>query len=86
MGKKKMRYLDLEDLKTEIVISVEEASHLLDISRTSTYAGCHRGEIPCVKVGESIRVCARPLYLMLTGGLEMPHFESVEDDEGEISR
>jgi len=82
MAKRKTRYLDLADLKGEIVISVEEASRLLDISRTSCYAGCHRGEIPCVKVGESIRVCARPLYLMLTGGLDLPHFESEVDDGG----
>lgn len=75
-----MRYLELDDLLEETVISVEEASHLLDISRSSAYAACHRGEIPCVKVGESIRVCARPLYLMLTGGLTLPTFESEFDD------
>ena len=68
MRKKTIRYFTLEELAHVITVSVEEASHLLGVGRSATYEAVHRGEIPCIRLGRSFRVLAKPLYMMLTGG------------------
>ena len=68
MATKKFRRYTLDELAKATTISVEEASHLLGISRTSAYEASKRGEISCVKIGKHFRVLAQPLYQILTGG------------------
>jgi excisionase family DNA binding protein len=46
-------------------VSVEETAGYLGISRGSAYAGVHRGEIPCIKVGNRIRVPTAELRRLL---------------------
>ena len=38
------------------VLSVDECAELLKLSRGSTYQGCLRGQIPCIKVGRRILI------------------------------
>lgn len=68
MSRNRIKFLSLEDLNDLSTISVEEASHLLGLSRTATYEACDRGEIPLLRVGKRIRVLARPLHTLLTTG------------------
>lgn len=67
MGRKRMRYLEVDDLRTMATVSVEEASFLIGLSRTATYEACDKGYIECIRIGKRIRVLARPLFRMLTG-------------------
>ena len=65
-----MRYLQLDDLQHLTTISVEEAAHLLGISRSHAYALVAKGEFfETIKVGKSRRILARPLYLKLLGSV-----------------
>lgn len=68
MSRNRIKFLSLEDLDELSTISVEEASHLLGLSRTATYEACERGDIPHLRIGKRIRVLARPLHALLTTG------------------
>ena len=67
MSKRKIHFYTLDELGMAVTISVEEASHLLGISRTAAYEGAKHGQVPVVRVGGSVRVLAKPLYDILTG-------------------
>lgn len=64
----RIKFLGLEELAKLTTISVEEASHLLGLSRTATYEACERGDIPHLRIGRRIRVLARPLHQLLISG------------------
>ena len=67
MVQRSIRFLTLDDLDQMVTISVEEASHILGVSRTATYEAIHRGEIAVVKLGRRVRVLAAPLRRLLSG-------------------
>lgn len=46
-------------------MSVLEAAKLLGISREAAYDGVHRGDIPSIRVGRSIRIPSAKLAAML---------------------
>ncbi len=56
---------DLPDPRTEPTLSVERAGEILNLSRTSAYAGVRSGEIPSIKVGKRILVPTARLLDML---------------------
>ena len=62
-----IRRLSLDELRQCVTISVEEASHLLGISRSTAYEAVKNGTIPAILVGKRRRVLAHQLYAMLTG-------------------
>ena len=47
------------------VLTVEEAAGFLRIGRSAAYAAVRSGEIPCVKIGKSLRVPRHALERML---------------------
>jgi excisionase family DNA binding protein len=47
------------------VLTVEETADVLRIGRTAAYAAIRSGEIPCIKLGRSIRVPKHRLELLL---------------------
>jgi excisionase family DNA binding protein len=67
MSQRTIRFLTLDDLNSVVTISVEEASHLLGISRTATYEAINRNEIATVRYGRRVRVLAEPLHKVLSG-------------------
>ena len=67
MSQRNIRYLTLDDLSKAVTISVEEASHLLGISRTAAYEAVKREEISVVQYGKRLLVLAKPLYEILSG-------------------
>jgi excisionase family DNA binding protein len=48
-----------------VVLTVEETAELLRIGRSAAYAAVRSGDIPCVKVGRSIRVPKHRLEQLL---------------------
>jgi excisionase family DNA binding protein len=65
-----MRYFKLDDLQQIATVSVEEAAHLLGVSRSHAYALVAKGEFfETIKVGKTRRILARPLYLKLAGSV-----------------
>lgn len=64
------RRLTLSELKELVTVSVEEASWLLGVSRSTTYVAVSKGEIPATRVHKRWRVLAQPLYLRLIGNAE----------------
>jgi len=64
------RRLTLRELKELVTISVEEASWLLGVSRSTMYVAVSKGEIPATRVHKRWRVLAQPLYLRLIGNAE----------------
>lgn len=46
-------------------LTVEEAARVLRVGRTAAYAAVKAGDIPCIKVGRSIRVPRHKLEHML---------------------
>ena len=62
-----IRRLSLDELRECVTISVEEASRLLGISRSTAYEAVKNGTIPSILVGKRRRVLAHQLYAMLTG-------------------
>jgi excisionase family DNA binding protein len=64
------RRLTLSELKELVTISVEEASWLLGVSRSTLYVAVSRGEIPATRVHKRWRVLAQPLYSRLVGNVE----------------
>jgi excisionase family DNA binding protein len=66
------RRLTLSELKELVTISVEEASWLLGVSRSTLYVAVSKGEIPATRVHKRWRVLAQPLYFRLVGNVESP--------------
>jgi len=64
------RRLTLSELQNLVTISVEEASWLLGVSRSTLYVAVSKGEIPATRVHKRWRVLAQPLYLRLIGNAE----------------
>ena len=58
-------------------VTVQEAGHLLGISRASAYEAAARGEIPTIRIGRRILIPSAPLLAMLGAG---PRFEDVIDE------
>jgi excisionase family DNA binding protein len=50
--------------------SVREAAQLLGISKNSAYQACHKGQIPCLKVGRRILI-PKPRFDLLLGNNEV---------------
>lgn len=48
-----------------LAIAVEEAAHLLGISRSLAYELCARGELPTIRLGRRLVVPKRALYEMI---------------------
>jgi excisionase family DNA binding protein len=48
-----------------LAIAVEEAAHLLGISRSLAYELCARGELPTIRLGRRIVVPKRALFAMI---------------------
>jgi len=67
MSKSQIRYLTLAQLETLSTISVEEAAHLIGISRQGAYDAVNRGDLPVVRLGRRVRVLAKPLHNLLVG-------------------
>jgi len=61
--KTKLTLTELRELPT---ISVEEASHVLGLSRTTTYELARRGDIPVIRFGHRFRVLGEGLAKLLT--------------------
>jgi len=38
------------------LLRIEEVADILQISRSMAYALCTRGELPCIRIGRSVRV------------------------------
>lgn len=64
------RQLTLSELKGLVTISVEEASWLLGVSRSTMYVAVSKGEIPATRVHRRWRVLAQPLHARLSGNAE----------------
>jgi len=64
------RRLTLRELKGLVTISVEEASWLLGVSRSTMYVAVSKGEIPATRVHKRWRVLAQPLHARLSGNAE----------------
>lgn len=47
------------------LITVEQAATFLGIGRAQAYAAVHRGELPVIKIGRSLRVPTALLLAML---------------------
>lgn len=47
------------------VLTVEEAGKVLRISRDAAYAAVHRGEIPIIRIGRTMRVPTAKLRELL---------------------
>ena len=61
--KKELTLTELRELPT---ISIEEASQVLGLSRTTTYELARRGDIPVVRFGRRFRVPGEGLAKLLT--------------------
>ena len=48
-----------------LAIAVEEAAHLLGISRSLAYELCARGELPTIRLGRRLVVPKRALFEMI---------------------
>jgi excisionase family DNA binding protein len=48
-----------------LVIAVDEAAHLLGISRSLAYELCARGELPTIRLGRRLVVPKRALFKMI---------------------
>ena len=48
-----------------LAIAVEEAAHLLGISRSLAYELCARGELPTIRLGRRLVVPKRALFAMI---------------------
>ena len=72
----KVKVLQLDELKNEATISIEEAAHILELSRTKTYEMAKAGELEVLKTGKRIRVLARPLYNRLMGSASINEVKS----------
>lgn len=65
-----VRRLTLSELKNLVTISVEEASMLLGVSRSTAYVAMSKGEIQAIRVHRRWRVLAQPLYVSLSGSAD----------------
>lgn len=41
-----------------LLLRAEEAAQMLGLGRAQVYAMCQRGELPCVRLGRSVRIPA----------------------------
>jgi excisionase family DNA binding protein len=48
-----------------LAVAVEEAAHLLGISRSLAYELCARGELPTIRLGRRLVVPKRALFEMI---------------------
>jgi excisionase family DNA binding protein len=48
-----------------LAIAVEDAAHLLGISRSLAYELCARGELPTIRLGRRLVVPKRALFAMI---------------------
>jgi excisionase family DNA binding protein len=46
----------IPDPTTEPTMSADRAARVLGVSGRSIYLACDRGEIPCIRVGRSVRI------------------------------
>ncbi|HEY5378696.1 MAG TPA: helix-turn-helix domain-containing protein [Pseudolabrys sp.] len=51
----------------EKVCTVEEAAHMLRISRASAYEGVHTGQIPSIRIGKRLLIPRVALERLLRG-------------------
>ena len=54
-------------MRERLVLTVEEAAKILNLSRASAYQGVAHGEIPSIRVGRRILVPRQALERMLKG-------------------
>lgn len=57
--------LTLEDLEGRATISVEEAAHVLGISRGVAYEAARTGQLPCLHLGKRVLVSVPALVRQL---------------------
>ena len=55
-----------------LTLTVSEAAQLLGLSVNSAYTACHKGEIPCVRIGSRILIPREKLNRLL-GKVEVEH-------------
>jgi excisionase family DNA binding protein len=65
-----------------LVLTVEQAAELLQIGRTAAYEAVHRGDLPAVRIGRSLRVPRHQLEALL--GLSNGHDPAEGRVAGEI--
>jgi excisionase family DNA binding protein len=56
---------------TPLVYTVEQAAEVLQIGRTAAYEAVRRGDLPCIRIGRSLRVPRHQLEALL--GLSNGH-------------
>jgi excisionase family DNA binding protein len=67
-----VRTSDVTDLSTlPVILSVAEAAKVLRLSRSQAYEYVNRGIIPCIRLGNSIRIPKARLAALLTGDTAM---------------
>ena len=55
------------EAREKLVLTVEEAGALLDLSRSSSYEAARRGDLPTIRIGRRLLVPRRALEKMLEG-------------------
>lgn len=57
--------MTLDELRSRVTCTVEQAAVALGVSRSSAYEAARRGEIPTIRVGRRLRVSCPALLSML---------------------